>query len=96
MESPDQNTVKRELKVGDWIMIGNLKCVVTRLYNEQQPGVYGGLGEVIYQVGREQYVARDFDLNGSEYGFPKRPDFGGHASGSFYSSFKVQLTRGHP
>ncbi len=63
-----------EVKPGDWITIGNRRCVVCRLY---EPGSPLGLGLVVFDP--KKPTDHDFAWDGERFVFPERGDFGGYA-----------------
>jgi hypothetical protein len=81
-----------QLRIGDWITINRMDCVIAAL---REPGDPFGLGEVVFDP--EKPTSHDFDWDGEKFILPPRPDFGGYADGNpRYRAAVEKLKRGNP
>ena len=69
--------ISPDIKVLDWIRVGPHDCVVRVIYRDNsQPEIC----QVVFN--KDKPTTHDVCWNGTDWFFPKRPDFGGYAPDS--------------
>lgn len=77
-----------EVSEGDWIKVGNVDCIVQKLYQPDSPF---GVGQVLFN--RDKPTTHEVDWDGEKWIFPERGDYGGYARPSDPYVWKLKKGR---